>query len=146
MSITPSIGLSKSSDAAASFEQALVEAGEDTSEVSARFGPGTLLDQEVLSRLSRLRPISLVSRLAFDCSLIVAMMVLCESFWHPALYLIAVMTIGALRARHTRVPSLLWGILFPARAAGRIHESRAKLETDVSRHAVLEFAQPILTS
>lgn len=71
---------------------------DDTNIETARFGPGTLLDRNVLTQLSRMRPAALVSRLMFDFGLIAVTVFLCESFWNPGLYVLAVMVIGARQA------------------------------------------------
>ncbi len=43
-------------------------------------------------------PFSVATRLVFDYGLIILAIVLCEDFWHPVLYLVAVMIIGARQA------------------------------------------------
>lgn len=75
-----------------------VREADDTNVEAARFGPGALLDREVIVQLSKLRPMALASRLCFDYGLIAATILFCETFWHPGLYALAVMVIGARQA------------------------------------------------
>ena len=57
-----------------------------------------LIDSSVVRRLSKRQPSALVSRLALDYAIMVAAIVICEFYWHPLLYVLAIMTIGARQA------------------------------------------------
>ena len=57
-----------------------------------------LIDGSTARKLSQRRPFALASRLLLDYAIMAAAVVMCELYWHPVVYVLAIMTIGARQA------------------------------------------------
>ena len=64
-------------------------------QTSPKIDRSSLIPPDQLRTLSRRSPSALASRLLFDYTLIVAAAAVCEVYWNPLVYILAVMVIGA---------------------------------------------------
>ena len=72
--------------------------GHHHNESVGKIARAELINHSVVRQLSKRRPATLAARLVLDYAIMAAAIVICELYWHPALYVLAIMTIGARQA------------------------------------------------